>query len=197
MEQENKPSMLKGTLIYGAIVGLVSVIVSLILYFVDLSLEKWTGWLSLGIMVVMIVVTLIMYKNEYGKGFIKYGQVVLVGFLISIFAGILSVVQTFAVFKIDESYLQDTKYFAIEEINKRIDKMDLRYQERLSDDDYDVFSERMEEGREAAIEKVKERSAFAFAFPGFFNFVFMGVIISLLAGIVIRKNPPEGPEISA
>jgi K+ transporter len=195
MEQEAKPSIVRGTLVYGLIVGLSMVVVSMVLYFVDKSLETWSGVLTTLLFMGLIALSLILFKREYTDGYIKYGRVVVGGLLISVFAGFILVLQSYALFKFDDSYLQDTKYFAIEQVNKRIDKMDLKYQERLSDDEYAMFEDRMEDGRQQAIDKIKDRSAFAFSFPGLFNYLLLGVVAALITGIFIRKNPPEGPEI--
>lgn len=195
MTQEKQPSLLKGTLVYGLIVGLGVVVVSLVLYFIGKSLETWSGIVSTLVFVGLIVIGLVLFKKEYTDGFIKYGRVVVAGLLIALFSGIILSVQTYALFKFDESYLQDTKYFAIEQINKRLDKMDLKYQERFSDEQYEMVEERMDEQREKAIDRIKDQSAFALSFPGIFNYLFLGVLTALITGIFIRKNPPEGPEI--
>ena len=47
----------------------------------------------------------------------------------------------------------------------------------------------MKKQKKKAIKKIKERSVGFFAFSGIFNFVFLGVLIALLAGIFIKKEP--------
>ena len=123
MEEQVKVPVFKASLIYGAIVGLAVIVLSLILYFIDQSLETWAMIASSIIFVGLLVGALILVRNEYGKGLITYGQVVLVGFLISLFASILSAGYTYAIYTMDESYFQDTKYAVIDKMVEKLIKL--------------------------------------------------------------------------
>lgn len=189
MEEQTKVPVFKGSLIYGVIVGAVSIIIALVLYFIGQSLETWAGIASMVIFVVLIVGSLILFKREYGKGFATYGQLVLVSFIVGLVAAVLSSLFTFALYSMDEAYLQDTKYAAIERIDKQMDKMSARYQERFSDEQYEMVEQRMKEQRKKQIDKLEERSPFRLAMSGVFGTIILSVIIGLIAAIFIRKNP--------
>lgn len=191
MEEQKKVPVFKASLIYGAIVGLASIVFGLILYFIGQSLETWAMIASTALFVVLIVVSLIMYKKEYGQGFAKFGRLVLVSFLVGLVASILSSLFTFALYEMDEGYLQDTKYFAIEKMDAQMEKADAKYQERLSDDQYDIFEKRMKSQRKKQVNKIEKRSPFVLAFSGVFSMVFLAVITGLIAGIFIKKKPEE------
>ena len=189
MEEQVKVPVFKASLIYGVILGLASIVLSLLLYFIGQTFELWALILSPIIFVGLLVLLLIMLRKEYGKGFISYGRVVLASFLISLVAALLSTVYTFAIYEFDESYLQDTKYYAIDQIEKRLDKMDERYQKRLSDEQYERVESELKKAKKKSIEKVNKRSTGGYALGGIFNLVFLGVLIGLIAGIFIKKNP--------
>lgn len=189
MEEQAKIPVFKASLIYGAIVGLATIVFSVLLYFIGQSLETWAMIASIILFVGLLVGALVLLRKEYGKGFISYGRVVLAGLLISLFASILSSGYSYAIYSMDESYFQDTKYAAIDKVVKQFDKMDARYQEKMSDEQYEMFEKEFEKQKKKQISKIKDRSAGSFAFSGIFNIVFMGVIIALIAGIFIKKVP--------
>jgi membrane-bound ClpP family serine protease len=189
MEEQTKVPVFKGALIYGIIVGAVSIVVALILYFIGQSLETWAGIASTAIFLLLIIGSLIMFKKEYGNGFATYGQLVLVSFIVGLVAAILSSLFTLTLYTMDEAYLQDTKYAAIERIDKQLDKMSARYQERFSDEQYEMVEERMKEQRKKGIDKIEEQSPLRLAMSGVFGMVIVSVIIGLIAAIFIRKKP--------
>lgn len=189
MEEQTNVPVFKGSLIYGVIVGAVSIIIALIFYFIGQSLETWAAIASMVIFFVLIIGSLMLFKREYGKGYATYGQLVLVSFIVGLVASILSSLFTFALYTMDEGYLQDTKYAAIERIDKQMDKMSARYQERFSDEQYEAVEQRMKEQRKKSIDKLEERSPLRLAMSGLFGTVIISVIIGLLAAIFIRKNP--------
>lgn len=189
MEEQTNVPVFKGSLIYGVIVGAVSIIIALIFYFIGQSLETWVAIASMVIFFVLIIGSLILFKREYGKGYATYGQLVLVSFIVGLVASILSSLFTFALYTMDEGYLQDTKYAAIERIDKQMDKMSARYQERFSDEQYEAVEQRMKEQRKKSIDKLEERSPLRLAMSGLFGTVIISVIIGLIAAIFIRKNP--------
>jgi len=189
MEEQTNVPVFKGSLIYGVIVGAVSIIIALIFYFIGQSLETWAAIASMVIFFLLIIGSLILFKREYGKGYATYGQLVLVSFIVGLVASILSSLFTFALYTMDEGYLQDTKYAAIERIDKQMDKMSARYQERFSDEQYEAVEQRMKEQRKKSIDKLEERSPLRLAMSGLFGTVIISVIIGLIAAIFIRKNP--------
>ena len=191
MEEEKKVPVFKASLIYGAIVGLASIVLALIFYFIGQSLETWSMIVSIIIFIGLIIGSLVMYRKEYGGGFVSFGRLVLVSFIVGLVASVLSSAFTYALYEMDEGYLQDTKYYAIEKMDKQMEKMDARYQEKMSDDQYDMFEREMKKQRKKQVKKIEERSAFALSFGGIIGMVFIAVITGLIAGIFIRKDPEK------
>ncbi len=187
-EQANVP-VFKASAIYGVIVGLASIVLSLILYFIGQSLEPWAGYLSTIVLVLLIIGSLIMFKREYGKGYAKYGQLVLVSFIVGLVAALLTSAFTFVLYTTDEGYLQDTKYVTLEKVDKQFEKQDLKFQERFSDEQYEAVESRLAEQRKKAIDRVKNQTPMKLAFSGIIAMVFMSVIIGLIAAIFIKRKP--------
>jgi hypothetical protein len=194
MENQEKVPVFKASMIYGAIVGIASIVVALIFYFIGQSLETWASITSLVIFLGLIVASLVMFKREYGKGYASYGRLVLVSFLVGLASSILSAGFTFALFEMDEGYFQDTKYATIEKMDEQFEKMDLKYQEKLPDEQYDAVEKQLKKQRKKQVDKINNRSAFSFAAGGVFNAVFMSVLIGLIAAIFIKKKPEEFPQ---
>ncbi len=191
MENQEKVTVLKPALVYGAIVGLATIVVSLILYFVDQSFEKWAIVLGSVVSYGLILLTLVLYRSEYAREVLNYGRVVGLSLLIGLVAGLLTSIYTFSVYSADESYLQDTKYFAIEKMDDRLAKTDAKYQEKLSDDQYEMFENTMDETRKKAVERIMNTSPAKFALQSFISFLFSSLLIGLIAGIFLRRKPRE------
>jgi Zn-dependent protease with chaperone function len=198
MDEQTKIPVFKGALIYGLIVGLATIVFGLLLYFMDQSLETWAMIASPIIFLILIVGSLIMFKKEYGNGYAPYGKLVLVSLIVGIVASILTAIYSFAIYEMDDAYLQDTKYFAIEKIDEQFDKTDARLQERMSDSEYDTIESRLRQQRKRQINKIKDRTPASFALGGIFNTIFMAVLIGLIAGIFIKKKfVPVVPEAAS
>lgn len=195
MEEQVKVPVFKGALIYGVIVGLALIVFSLLIYFVGQSLETWAMIAQPIIFLGLIVGSLIMFKKEYGKGFASFGRLVFVSFIVGTVTAILTAGFSYAIYELDEGYLQDTKYYAIDKVEKQFDKIDAKYQEKMSDEQYDKVEKEMRKQKKKAINKIQDRSGAKFALSGIFSSIFMAVIIGLIAGIFIKKEQePSLPE---
>lgn len=192
MEEQTKIPVFKASLIYGLIHGLAMVVLSLIFYFIDVSFKSWAIYTSMGISIGLLVVLLIYLRSEYGKGFIKYGQVVGAAALIAVTSSVISTTYSIAHYSVDEEYLQDTKYYALDMIEKQFDKQDAKMQERLSDDEYDRVEDMLNDRKKKTIDRIKNRTPFRLAIGGVFNSIFMGLIIGLITGAFIKKVPQPG-----
>ena len=58
MEENAKVPFLKPALIYGAILGFVGIVLSVVLYFLNLSLQSWVQYLTLAITLAVMVCNL-------------------------------------------------------------------------------------------------------------------------------------------
>jgi len=89
MEEKAKAPFLKPALIYGAILGLVTVFLSLVFYFIGMATANWTSWVSLLVSIVLLVYLMIQYRNNYLGGYATYGQIFL---MVLVSAGVISTI---------------------------------------------------------------------------------------------------------
>ena len=115
MEEKVKAPFLKPALIYGAILGGASVLVGLILYFMDLSTETWAMWVGLAIGIVVMVYCLVAYRNEYLGGFASYGQMLKMAVVIGIIASVIGAIYAYLIHGVLDPDLIDKIRIAAEE----------------------------------------------------------------------------------
>ena len=107
MEEKAKAPFWKPALIYGAIVGFVSILIGIVLYIMDLSTKSWVGWVSGLITLAVLIYCLIAYRNEYLGGFASYGQIFLMAVMIGIVSTILSTIYSYILMGIIDPELLD------------------------------------------------------------------------------------------
>jgi hypothetical protein len=168
MENNSKPSMFQTTLIWGLITGLATVIYSLILYFLDLSLNKAAGYLSYVIIIGGIFLGSKAYRDQSLGGFISYGKALGTGVLISLFTSILFVVYTILLYTVIDPEL----------VNKTIEMSQLQLEER------GMNADQIEKGMEIT----KNFFVPLAAVSVFFAFVFFGFIFSLITSAIVKKD---------
>ena len=136
MEEKVKTPFWKPALIYGAILGFVSVFLSLVFYFIGLSTENWTSWVIILINLVLLVYLMIHYRKEYLGGYASFGQIFL---MVLVSAGIIStiinVVYMYLLYTvIDPGLLEQMRIMAEERIMNN---------SRIPESMYDDLMERM------------------------------------------------------
>ncbi len=77
-------------LLYGAIVGVISILYTLILYLANLYMINWLQYISLIFMIGGMVLGTLNYREKIAGGYLTYGKAFLSNFLIGLFAAILS-----------------------------------------------------------------------------------------------------------
>jgi len=124
MEEKVKAPFWKPALIYGAIMGFVSVFISLVFYFIGMATENWTNWVNMLVGLILLVYLMLQYRKEYLGGYASFGQIFL---MVLVSAGIIAVIISaiysyllFAVF--DPGLIDQVKVIAEERImsNSRI-----------------------------------------------------------------------------
>ncbi len=123
MEEKVKAPFWKPALIYGAILGFVGILFSLIFYFMDLTAASWAQWVQIAISVAVLAYLLVAYRNEYLGGFATYGQIFVMGLVAGLIAGIISAGYSYILYTvIDPGLIDQIKLMAEERImsNPRI-----------------------------------------------------------------------------
>ena len=167
---QQEPSKVKSALNFGAILGLVLLVINLSSYVFELVENKLFTFLTWGIIIGGIVYGIKKYRDGVLKGFISYGSALGYGVLISLFASIISSFASYLYLKfVDDSILLSL-----------LEKAEI---------------EMIEQGQpEQAIEigmKVSEAiySPMGMFLLGILATTFMGLIISLIAAAFLKNDP--------
>jgi len=89
MEEKVKAPFWKPALIYGAILGFVSVFLSLVFYFIGMATVSWTNWVNMLVGLALLVYLMIQYRNVHLGGYASFGQIFV---MVLVSAGIVSTI---------------------------------------------------------------------------------------------------------
>jgi hypothetical protein len=169
--EDNKTSLMKHVMTYGAIIGLALVVYSVLLYITGLTFNKSLGLIQYVVLFAGIYLGTKAYRDKVLGGFITYGKALGLGVLISVFVGIITVFFNFIMLRFVDPGLID-KYMAI---------MEETYQN----------SRFIPAGQvDAILEKSREAMTAVWALPvGVLSFSFIGFIISLITSAFVKKDP--------
>ena len=169
---EEKKSNLNVTMTWGLVVGLALIILSLVLYIMNIyKAPTWVGILNYALIIGGIVMAQLKYRNNILDGYITYGKAVGTGVLVSLFASII-----YAFYFIILTKFIDTGY-----MDKVLETVEQAYAEQSLSEDQIA----------AALEMSKKMmTPIMMALSTVFGFVFMGTLFSLITSIFIKKEAP-------
>jgi len=98
--ENNKSSLLKHSMTYGAIIGGALIVYSLLMYFMNLHLNKVVGYLSYIVLIIGLYFSAKNYRDQELGGNISYGQGLGYGVLVSFFCSIILAFYLFLFYKI-------------------------------------------------------------------------------------------------
>lgn len=147
MNEEAKTPFWKPALIYGAILGVVGIVLGLIFYFMNLYTAGWVSYLTIAVTIAVMAYCLVSYRNDYLGGYATFGQLFLIGLVIGVISSILGAAYTYLLHTVIDPDLADKmKVVAQEKImnNSRIP-------ESMYEDIFDRMEKRMVPGRMAVM----------------------------------------------
>lgn len=186
MDSQQKPKVFVPALIFGAVLGLALVVLTLVYYFLELSFKSWVPVVTVVVFIGIMVYALMAYKKEQGKGFVTYWRLVLMSFLITLVSLAITVPFNLALYSFDKEFFEQTKYEGENRINTQMDKQLAKYEDNPN---FGTIESKVEEQRTQQIDKLVNATPFRLARQGFGFFVFFGVVVGLIASAFIRKNP--------
>ncbi len=160
---------------YGVLLALLSIVLQVISYVLDVHIDRpwWLTVLQLLISVSVIVYGIKAFKTG-NAGFLKLSQALKVGLAISLIAGIIAVVFNYIFMNyIDPDFIQKTLDFSRETMIK----------------DYPNMSQEQIESSLAI--SAKFMTPLIMSAIAILATLFFGFIISLVSGIIMKKNPPQ------
>ena len=102
---EKNVNVWKANLINGLIMGLIGVVFSLVVYFLDLTFNKSIGYIFLLISVFLLYYFIKSYRDTYLHGQINYGQSVGAGVIIFLYYAIISSIFTYILYTVIDTDL--------------------------------------------------------------------------------------------
>lgn len=165
----------------GLIIGLISIIITMLMYVIDASLM--VDWkFSLGLFIISIFLYVFIgkkYRNEYTEGFIKFGEAFKFIFIAAICSSILS------------GFFMILLYNFIDpELPEIITEKVLQNTESMME----TFGT-PEEAMDEAMEQVEKDMAGKFSISGILSgswaWLVSAAIYALIAGAIIKKTKPE------
>jgi hypothetical protein len=179
---EKKPSQLQFTMTYGAILGIVSIIFSIILYitgYMPYNFKRMalTSVIGIGIMIAFIVVGSRTYRDKVLDGTISYGKALVLGMMIVVFATILSgfyslIFNLFIDPEYSDKVFEATKNWMYDYMNNM----------GVPDASIEESMDRIDK-QQAAYTPMK-----AFFQSIFYSFI-VGFVLSLITSAFVKKNP--------
>ena len=113
---EEKVSVWKANLNNGLILALVGIVYSLIMYFLDLYLNKTQGYIFMVVLLVVLYYLVKSYRDNYLHGYITYGQAVGAGVVIFLYYAVISAVFAYILYKFIDPDLTARQLAMTEEI---------------------------------------------------------------------------------
>ncbi len=169
------PSIKKIALNYGLLLALLSIVLQVISYVLDAHIDRpwWLTVLQLIISVGVLSYGIKAYKTS-NAGYLTLGQALKTGLAISLVAGVIAVIFNYIFMNyIDPDFVQKTLDFS---------------REQMIEQNPNMTQEQIETamGMSAKFMSPVFMSAIAMLATLFFGF-----IISLFAGLIMKKNPPQ------
>ncbi|MFH0756519.1 MAG: DUF4199 domain-containing protein [Bacteroidota bacterium] len=177
MTEKAKAPFLKPALIYGAIVGFVSILFGVIFYIMDLSLKGWSNWVTILLTWIVLIYCLLAYRKEYLGGFASYGQILFMAVMISVVAVLLNTVYTYVLHGMIDNELLDKMRLVQEE--------KLLSNPRVPENMHDTLIARLE--KSFTLKKI--------LINGAIGGLVLNTIVGLIAAAFIKKD--EAPANSA
>src|SRR5690554_6208240 len=168
-------SIKKIALNYGVLLALLSIVLQVISYVLDAHIDRpwWLSVLQLLISVGIVAMGLKVYRTE-NSGFLTLGQALKVGVAISLIAGIIAIIFNYIFMNyIDPDFVQKTLEFS---------------KEQMIEQNPNMTQEQMDMAMDMSERFMSPLWMSAFALLGT---LFFGFIISLIAGLIMKRNPPQ------
>ena len=165
-----QPSKMKSALNFGAILGLILMVLSLITYVFEMYENKAFGYLSWVVIIAGIVLGIRKYRDGALGGYISYGNALGYGVLVTLFAAIIvSFVNYVYLGFIDPSFID----FTLEQTEIQM-----------------IEQGQPEEAIEMAMSWTRKMvSPIGIFIMGIIGTTFMGFIVSLIAAAFLKNDP--------
>jgi hypothetical protein len=167
---ESQVSPWKSNLTNGLILALIGIVYSLVMYFLDLSLNKSQGYVFMLIQVVMLYFLLKSYRDNFKHGQITYGESVGAGVIICLYYSLIMAVFSYILYTVIDPGL----------IAKQLAQSEEAMRARGG-----ITEAQIEAGMKFT-EKIMKPGVMAIT--GIFFGMIFGTVLSLIVSIFVRKE---------
>lgn len=166
---EQKVNIWKANLTNGVILGLIGIVYSLVMYFLNLILNNAQGYIFILIQIIILYFLVKSYRDHFMHGMITFGQALGAGVVICLYYSIIMAIFTYILYAFIDTNL--------------VDKMLAMTEEKLLD--RGLSQSQIEAGMTVQSRLMKP----AFIAPmSIFGNMFQGLIMSLIVAAFVRKE---------
>ena len=112
---EHHSSIWKVNFSSGLIMGLIVVVYTLIIYFLDLMFNVYQGYMLYLIQIIGLYILIKNYRENHKNGYISYGQAISSGIIISVYTAIIYAIFIYILYAFIDSDLINKQLAAMEE----------------------------------------------------------------------------------
>jgi len=171
MENKNTSIWYNG-LVWGAILGFVSIIYNVILYMLDQNLNQNLGYAGLLITIIILILAIRSYRDNVMDGVLPFGPAFKFGFIVILVSSVIGIIYAYLLWTvIDPDILSKMKDLQME---KMLEK--------------GVPEESLDQAMEITGKFMKPALMVIF---GLFSSLLMGTIVALIIAAIFKKNQPE------
>jgi hypothetical protein len=116
---EPKVNVWKANLTNGIILGLAGIVYSLVMFFLDLSLNKTQGYIFIAVEAVLLFFLLKSYRDNHKHGMITYGESFGAGVVISLYYSVIMAVFIYLLYSVIDPGLIQKQLAMAEEIMQK------------------------------------------------------------------------------
>lgn len=166
---EKAASVWKANLTNGLILGLIGIIYTLVMYYLDLTFNKVQGYVFIVMQIVIVYFLIKSYRDNFLHGYMTYGQAIGAGMVIFLYYAILTAIFTYILYAVIDTELINKQLVMAEEAMLKKGLPQAQIDAGLS-----IQTKMMKPAIMAPLSLL--------------GTMFWGLIISLVVGIFVRKE---------
>jgi len=113
---ETNVNVWKANLVNGLIMGLIGVVYSLMMYFLDLTFARWQAWVWIVLQIVVLYFLVKSYRDTFRHGYITFGQALGAGMVICLYNAVIAAIFTYLLYTVIDANLMDKQLAFTEEL---------------------------------------------------------------------------------
>jgi len=167
---EKKTTLFNHSLLWGVILGIVLIVYTLILYFLNLSTNRALGYVAWLIIIIVVFYAMKVYRDNVNQGVLSFGNAFVIGLLVCIISGLISAIFGYIQFSV----------LSPELIDKMLQITEERFLSRGMSDS--MVESSLEMSRKLMTPAMIAVMSFVWS-------LIFGAILSLILAAIVKKEP--------